>query len=271
MSRLDQAPLDPLFSLLRRVQVNIPFPMLMKNLDLILPAGFQPEIYFSSHVLDRLNRDDVEKASQKLRQKGTPVTFHAPFMDLNPGAVDEKIREVTAFRFRQMMDLVSSFQPKVIVFHPGYDRFCYDGDVDLWLENSLLTWRPLIEQATKLSVRLAVENVFEESPAILKRLLATIDSPHLGFCLDAGHGYLFSEAPLEAWIEELGPWLIETHLHDNHGSMDDHLPVGQGKINFPTLFATLSRKNLAPILTIEPHQVEHLEPTLRGLSKYLNL
>ncbi len=271
MSRLDQVPPDPVFSLLSRVQVNIPFPMLMKNLDLILESGFQPEIYFSSHVLDRLDQKDVQKASQKLRQKDIPLTFHAPFMDLNPGAVDEKIREVTVTRFRQVMDLAPWFTPKSIVVHPGYDRFRYDGDVDLWLENSLLTWKPLVEQAANLSVRLAVENVFDETPAILKRLFSALQSPYVGYCLDTGHGHLFSAVPLEEWIEELGPWLIEAHLHDNHGTMDDHLPVGQGKINFAALFATLNRKNLAPILTIEPHQLEHLAPTLQGLAKYLSL
>lgn len=269
MSPATLIPTGDVAKLLGRVQVNIPFPMLWKNLDPILQIGIHPEIYFSSQVLDRLPWEDVETAAQKLRRKGVSVTFHAPFMDLNPGAVDEKIREVTAYRFGQVMDLVPHFRPKTIVFHPGYDRFCYDGDVDLWLERSLLTWRPLVEQAGKQSVRLAVENVFEESPAILKRLFSTLDSPNVGYCLDAGHGHLFSEAPLEKWIEELAPWLIETHLHDNHGAMDDHLPVGQGRIDFAAIFAAFRKNKLQPIYTVEPHQVEHLEPTLRGLAPYL--
>jgi hypothetical protein len=65
-------------------------------------------------------------------------------MDLSPGAVDDKIRDVTALRFQQVMDLVPHLHPRAIVFHPGYDRWRFDGDVELWMNRSLLTWRTLL-------------------------------------------------------------------------------------------------------------------------------
>jgi len=256
-------------SLLRRVQVNLPFSLLVEQLDAVLASGLQPEVYFSGFVLDRLSPKDKERASGALRQKKVPVTFHAPFMDLNPGAVDEKVREVTAFRFGQVLDLVPLFHPRAIVLHPGYDRWRYDDDVDLWLENSLLTWKPLVARSESLSVRMALENVFEEKPEVLKRLLDEIDSPFLGYCLDAGHGNLFSQVPLEEWIEVLGPRLMEIHLHDNHGEADEHLPLGQGNINFSSLFSLLEKKKVQPIHTIEPHEIAHLQPSLEALEKYL--
>jgi sugar phosphate isomerase/epimerase len=256
-------------ALLEKVQVNLPFPMLLENLEGILQTGLQPEIYFSSKTLDHLSWKEVERVSQKLRQRNISVTFHAPFMDLSPGAVDEKIREVTAFRLSQVMDLVPYFHPRAIVVHPGYDRWRFDSDVALWLENSLLTWKPLAERAEGLSVILALENVFEEDPSILWRLLETLHSPYLGYCLDTGHGQLFSQVPIVQWIEVLGPRLVEVHLHDNHSQADEHLPIGHGEINFAGIFLSLREKNLHPIYTIEPHQREHLEPSLRALEKYL--
>jgi sugar phosphate isomerase/epimerase len=256
-------------ALLAKVQVNVPFPMLLENLEGILQRGLQPEIYFSSKTLDHLSWKDVERVSQKLRQKNISVTFHAPFMDLSPGAVDEKIREITASRFSQVMDLVPYFHPRTIVFHPGYDRWRFDSDVALWLENSLLTWKPLAERAEGLSVILALENVFEENPSILWRLLEGIHSPYLGYCLDTGHGHLFSKVPIVQWVEVLGPRLVEVHLHDNHCQADEHLPMGHGEINFAGLFLSLREKKLQPIYTLEPHLKEHLEPSLRALEKYL--
>jgi sugar phosphate isomerase/epimerase len=255
--------------LLKKVQINLPFPMLLENLETILAMGLQPELYFSGLTLDRLSGKDVEKAARKLEEEDTPVTFHGPFMDLSPGSVDEKIRQVTAFRFNQVMELASPFRPRSIVFHAGYDRWRYDGDEAPWLENSLLTWRPFVERAEALSVRLALENVYEENPSILRRLLEAIGSPYLGFCLDAGHGYIFSQVPLRQWVEVLGPWLIEVHLHDNHRGADEHLPLGLGEIDFPGIFASLQGKNLQPIYTLEPHLQEHLEPSLKAVEKYL--
>ena len=234
--------------------------MLVENLEAVLAIGLQPEIYFSGFSLDRLSGAEVERTSKALREKNTPITFHAPFMDLNPGAVDEKIREITVLRIRQVLKLVYFFHPRNIVLHPGYDRWRYDGDVDRWLKNSLLTWKPLVEEAEALAVKMALENVFDESPEPLRRLLDEVNSPFLGYCLDAGHGNLFSEVPLEDWVGVLGPRLLEIHLHDNHGDADEHLPLGQGSIDFPGLFSFLKEKKVLPIYTIEPQEIAWGKP-----------
>jgi sugar phosphate isomerase/epimerase len=255
--------------ILEKVQVNLPLPLLLKNLSGVLAIGLQPEIYFSGATLDHLPWQEVKKVAQQLSQKNISVTFHAPFMDLSPGAVDDKIREITAFRFNQVMDLVPFFHPRAIIFHPGYDRWRFDDDVALWVTNSLLTWRPLVERAETLAVKLALENVFEENPSILTKLLQAVHSPFLGYCLDTGHGHIFSEVAISEWIEALGSYLVEVHLHDNHRQADEHLPMGLGKIDFDGIFSCLRAKNLQPIYTIEPHLEEHLEPSLRALEKYL--
>jgi sugar phosphate isomerase/epimerase len=255
--------------ILSRIQVNLPLPMLLENLEAILGMGLQPEIYFSGHTLDHLPVREVERAARALTQRKVSVTFHGPFMDLNPGAVDEKARELTVYRLNQVMDLVPYFQPRAIVFHPGYDRWRYDDDVDLWLENSLPTWKIMVERARNLSVRIALENVFDDDPAPLRRLLEAADSPFLGYCMDAGHGHLFSKVPLVGWLEALGSRLMEIHLHDNHGRADEHLPLGRGNIDFPAIFSRIKEDKLHPIYTLEPHEIEHLAPSLEALRKYL--
>lgn len=256
-------------ALLSKVQINVPFPLLVKNLERILDLGLQPEIYFSGLTLDRLSWGDVRKTSRDLLRKNLSVTFHGPFLDLNPGAVDEKVREVTCHRFEQVLALVPLFQPRAIVFHPGYDRWRYDGNMETWLEKSLLTWRPLVERAEALSVKLALENVFEDHPSSLLKLFSALDSPWAGYCLDAGHGNLFSEGAITQWLDSLGPHLVEMHLHDNNRRADEHLPLGEGNIDFAAIFAHLRKNRLAPILTLEPHLAEQLEPSLKALQKYL--
>lgn len=259
----------PVAALLPKVQINIPFHLLVRNLDRILEVGLQPEIYFNGQTLDQLSFAEVRKTSQELRRKGLSVTFHAPFMDLNPGAVDERIRQATVHRFEQVLALVPFFQPRAVVFHPGYDRWRYDNNLDLWLEKSLLTWKPIVERAEALSVKLAIENVFEDHPSSLLKLFSALDSPWAGSCLDAGHGHLFSQTAVLEWLAALGPRLVEMHLHDNDRSGDQHLPLGEGTIDFASLFAYLRENRLSPILTLEPQLAEHLEPSLKALQKYL--
>ena len=89
------------------------------------------------------------------------------------------------------------------------------------------------------------ENIFEEAPETLRMLVKEINSPNLGVCFDTGHFNLFSKVPLEKWFEEIGDNIIEVHLHDNTGSNDDHLGIGDGNIDFDLFFSLLKNSPLA--------------------------
>jgi sugar phosphate isomerase/epimerase len=251
------------------VHVNVPYPMLLDRLDFLIGNHIHPEIYFSGETLDTCSEEDVRVLAEKLDRSGLERTFHGPFMDLSPGGVDRKIKEVTFSRFLKTITLAGILQPKAIVFHPGYEKWKFDGDVDLWLKSSLETWKPLVEKAEAMGLLITIENVFEETPDSLKALLQKIDSPRFRFCFDLGHQNVFSKTPVGAWMESLGNYLAETHLHDNRGEMDDHLPLGEGTADVHSFFHLLSKMDLKPIYTIEPHEEPHLWRSLEAVKKYL--
>jgi sugar phosphate isomerase/epimerase len=251
------------------VHVNVPYPMLLQRIDACIENRIAPEVFFSGEDLDTCCERDVRRLSEKLQHHGLEISFHGPFMDLSPGGVDRRVKEVTRDRFLRVIDLAQFFKPKTIVFHPGYDPWKFDGNTAIWLASSLETWEPLVERAEARGLTLAIENVFEETPETLKLLLEKIDSPRFRFCFDTGHHNVFSRLPLEAWLESLGKYLYEVHLHDNHGTTDEHLPVGEGTFDFDRFFGLLSKMNLAPVLTLEPHEEEHLRRTLENVKKYL--
>lgn len=251
------------------VQINIPYAMLLQKIDFVLEHRFFPEIYFSADELDQYRASEAKDLAQTLRQHGLEITLHGPFMDLSPGGVDRKVREVTIDRFSKTIEVATLFSPKAIVFHPGYEKWKFDGDVDLWFKNSLKTWGPIVEEVKERGLTIAIENVFEESPEPLLRLLREMDSPHFRFCFDTGHHRVFSRIPLALWMKTLGEYLIEVHLHDNHGEMDEHLPIGEGTFDFDELFSLFSRLRLNPIHTIEPHEEAHLWRSLKAIQKFL--
>lgn len=251
------------------VQVNVPYPMLLERIDFVTGRGIHPEIYLSGIDLDRCHEEDLKKIAQHLEAKDLEVTIHGPFMDLSPGGVDPKIKGVTFERMLRTIEVAKLFRPKVIVFHPGYDKWRFDGDVRLWLESSLETWPPLVEKAEAAGLILALENVFEETPESLQALLEKIDSPNLGFCFDTGHHNVFSSASFVTWAKSLGPYLKEVHLHDNRGEKDEHLPLGEGTFDFAGFFALLRQLELRPTFTIEPHEEPHLWRSLEAVKKYI--
>jgi sugar phosphate isomerase/epimerase len=255
------------------IHVNVPYSMLIQRIDFAIKNRIHPEIYFSAEDLDACREKDIRHLSNMLQKNHLEITVHGPFMDLSPGGVDRGVKEVTFDRLLKTIELAHFLKPKTIVFHPGYEKWKFDGNVKLWLDSSLRTWRPLVKEAEELGLTLAIENVFEESPDSLKSLLEEIDSTHFRFCFDTGHYHAFTlnKTPLSGWFEALGRHMVEVHLHDNHGEMDEHLPIGEGNFNFDQFFELLSQFQVNPIYTIEPHEEAHLWRGLEAVRKYINI
>jgi sugar phosphate isomerase/epimerase len=254
----------------KQIFINVPYEMLLARLDYAIKNRLLPEIYFDGNALDTARHEDVNRLAKTLSTHEIDVTLHGPYMDLSPGGIDAKVKEVTLKRIEKTMDFAALFGPKTVVFHPGFDRWHFEGYHDLWLKNSIAAWKPIARKAKEIGTIVAIENVFEEEPQTLKGLIEGVNSPNFGFCFDTGHYFAFSKAPLDRWFEVLGEWIVEVHLHDNHGTRDDHLPLGEGKMDFGEFFDLLGRITPLPILTVEPHDEAHLWSSIRAAEKYLS-
>lgn len=253
--------------ILERIQVNMPFRMLLEEyFPIVLEEKLNLEIGFDCLTLDSYGYDDYREAARILSDIGSRITLHAPFHDLRPGALDQRIRKVTEERLKQVFELVPLFKPLSVVCHAAFDRRYYVSNEDLWLENSVLTWMSLIREAESMGTMLLLENVYEDGATELKRLFDRLGgSNNLGICFDTGHWNAFASTPLEVWIEMIGPLIREIHLHDNHGDGDRHLPPGDGTFPFAEFFEYLEKKKIRPIVTVEPHTVEDLHTTLERI------
>ncbi|MDY6951098.1 MAG: sugar phosphate isomerase/epimerase family protein [Thermodesulfobacteriota bacterium] len=262
MTALDNA------AILGKVQICIPFRLLEdKYLPLVLKRRINPEIGIDGNLMDTHGRKAFSRMASLLRQEGLSITLHGPFYDLSPGAVDKKILLATRERLRQAFDLIPLFEPASVVCHTGYDRKRYGNDKDLWLETAVETWAPLVKDLEGTRTRLMLENVYEKTPAILLRLIKGLNTKNVGFCFDTGHMHAFSATNVQGWLEDLGPFVEELHVHDNHGSRDDHLAIGAGDIDFDTLFRYVAKNRLKPIITLEAHKEEWIWQSLEALSR----
>jgi len=246
--------------------VHIPYSKFPEYRDFIRERALDLEIYFSGDVMDHISRDDVVSLKKDL-DYGPSLSFHAPFMDLSPGAVDSKARTVTMERFQHILDIAEILEPKAVVFHSGYEKWKYALNTDLWIEKSLRTWQPLNKRAEEMGVKIAIENIFEDDPASLRLLMEAMGRQNFGVCFDTGHCNLFSRVDLGGWMEDLNPYILELHIHDNTGTSDQHLPVGEGSFDFARFFGLL--KNRDCIKTIEAHSADSVMKSLAGLKKFL--
>jgi sugar phosphate isomerase/epimerase len=243
------------------LHIHVPYTVLDDHFDLIRQRRYDLEIYFSASALDRITKTDLEHLVERLDWKPA-LTLHAPFLDLNPGALDPMVKSATQARFRQFLNVAIFLKPRASVFHAAYDKWRYNGHLDNWFRNSVDTWQMVMETASKIGLCVAIENVFDETPDAIQMLMEKIDSPDFGFCFDTGHFNLFTTVSMERWFESLGHRLLETHLHDNNGTEDSHWALGRGTIDFEKFFSLLNAGARFPVLTIEAHDKDDIEASL---------
>jgi sugar phosphate isomerase/epimerase len=256
--------------IISKVHAHMPYHLLPKYLEMILQKKLNPEIYFSHYALQNLDKTKCMEKAKIIAGAGLKVTFHAPFMDLRPGALDNKIRQASLDRIKEVFDLAPYFHPLKIVCHPSFDDRYYVYGNELWLESSVKTWTELIAIAKDVKTIIALENVYEKNPHILRSLLDALSSDSICFCLDTGHFNVFSYTPLNIWMQELGKYLGHLHLHDNYGKMDEHLPIGCGTFPFAELFQTIRAIGAKPSMTLEAHGQDDLWESLNNI-KNMNL
>jgi len=252
-----------------QLHAHLPWPRRAEFLQRILDLGLAPEIAFKGPDLDGLASAELAGWSRRIARTGRRPTVHAPFFDLSPGAMEPMVREITLQRLTQALQAAARLGAHLMVVHPGYDRWRYPKLAALWTEQAAATFTPLLKAAEPLDCRLALENIYEDTPATLTALVGRLDSPWLGHCFDIGHWRLFGSTGQTEWLAAIAPRLLHLHLHDNRGQNDDHLPVGEGIIDYAPLMNLLNETAPPPSITLEAHNPEELQRSLANLGNLL--
>lgn len=124
--------------------------------------------------------------------------------------------------------------------------------------------REAVAQARAHEVVLAIENHIDFLADELVELIETIGSPWLGVCLDTGNTLRMLEDPLQAALK-LAPYAQATHVKDVRARAGDprsfafwpSVPLGQGLIDLPAIFAALRAHGYDGLLALE---IDYLDP-----------
>jgi sugar phosphate isomerase/epimerase len=71
----------------------------------------------------------------------------------------------------------------------------------------------------------------------------------VGICLDTGHAHLSGD--LRTVVQKLSGHLWMMRASDNHGQRDEHLPPGNGLIDWPRLLLQLNRIRFGGAIVLE--------------------
>jgi sugar phosphate isomerase/epimerase len=159
-------------------------------------------------------------------------TIRASRVDL--GSTDPTTHRESIDDLMRCVDWLAAAKGSCLVVHPGGLSFEHE-----YHERQAALGQALVhlaDHARPAGIRICVENM---PPGVhpgskmtdLAELLLELNHTHLALALDTGHANLGNGVATET--QAAGSLLATTHVHDNDGRQDTHLPPGQGTIDWP--------------------------------------
>jgi sugar phosphate isomerase/epimerase len=178
---------------------------------------------------------DKPEHTRKLREQADrfkifPVTFHGPFVELEPSAsINSGQYYQTLDAYREAFEIYHIFSARSIVMHTNQRTF-QPGEKMSLQKNVIETINKIGEMAKESRVNLLVENVGED---IFSSMLfdqnefieLIMNLPvHINCLIDIGHAAI-NRWNMERVISALSKRIRAYHLHNNNGMEDSHRPL----------------------------------------------
>ncbi|MEU9361358.1 sugar phosphate isomerase/epimerase family protein [Streptomyces sp. NPDC048301] len=129
---------------------------------------------------------------------------------------------------------------------------------------------PVLDACHRAGIPLAIE----PEPGHLLATLADFhhlrtllgDPEPLGLTLDIGHCRCLEPASPADCVKEAGPWLRHVQIEDMRRGVHEHLPFGDGEIDFPPVLEALAATGYAGLTVVELPRHSHAGPELARTS-----
>jgi sugar phosphate isomerase/epimerase len=236
--------------MLEDLYIRVALERLEAEAGVIAAAGAGPEVYIPAESLRRFTPRFLADCRRIL--DGFPShTLHAPFMDVWPGAADTDVRGLSLAKMRQTLDIAAELGSRLVVMHYNYDPIYYRLHFGAWLERAAEFYAALLDSGN--GPLIALENIADPTPYVALQLVERAARPRLVHCFDFGHHHVFATIPFQEWLFYLKPrGHIHFHLHDNLGDSDDHLALGNGRIDWQAAKAAIAALPCPFSIALEP-------------------
>ena len=197
---------------------------------------------------------------------------HAPFgskQDLNCPV--ETFHPQAMLRQKLALQIAAEMGVKTITVHVGNEPHHPDHPVERQFDFIKRSLDELLPFAESLGIIICIENIWHQlsTPERLLAIKKEFPTDALGFCYDSGHANLMDKGrnnpdsnPFKAWgtvppqfddhiLEKMLPHVVNCHLHDNNGRLDDHIVPGLGTVNWKKIIPLLKKAPRLQVVTSE--------------------
>lgn len=229
--------------------------------------GFEV-VYWESY----LTPEEYEKYMDNLRRIKDELkvgfSVHAPITDLHLGSLNSKVRDVAIEEMKESIHLAQDIGAEVVTMHPApgilamppgkwskeeYHLPRTTSNFARQEELLVMAVKDLADYAPDLLIgleNLVFPHELYRSPAELWDLIRKVNRSNVGLTLDMGHAVVSGQKPAD-FMNLLWDDVFHVHLHDNHGVVDEHLPLGEGSIDYVGLIQILSNLDYQGVVNLE--------------------
>jgi sugar phosphate isomerase/epimerase len=208
------------------------------------------------------DRARVAKVRRLMERSGVRCGLHSASF-VNSAEIMPTVRKAAVRHLKEYVDLTAALGCEYLVIHNGFHFSVYLDRVRRALYDTLAE---VTEYGERRRVPLVIENMNHMGPASefqylgvtteeFAELFRKVRSPYLGLALDAAHCNLLPGGT-GRFVRAFGDRIREVQLSDNRGTVDEHLAVGDGTLDFGALFRQLGRVGYAGPLIVELRDVE---------------
>lgn len=202
---------------------------------------------------DPWSDSQVQELDQHLRALGLEaVSIHTPFGGpLELGDADPRRRQEAIHAALTAGSALKRLGGRLVVVHPT-DLPRHEHDAHARLREAALSLTVLAHHCDNAGLTLVIESPLphligghpDEFAFLLKVLPASVR-----VCLDTGHTALGHH--WRRFVEIAGARLAHVHANDNRGTWDDHLPPGDGLIDWTDVTRSLREVNFEGWIMLE--------------------
>jgi sugar phosphate isomerase/epimerase len=194
---------------------------------------------------------------------------------VNTAEIMPTVRKAAETHLREYVDLTKALGCEYLVVHCGFHFSAYLDRVRAALYETMAR---CVEYGEKRKVPLVIENMNRlPGDSEFQYLGVTVDefqdlfrrirSPFLGLALDVAHSELLPGGTVP-FVRAFRERIHSAQLSDNRGTVDEHMTIGDGRIDFGRVLGALQRVDFTGPLIIELFDVPK---KLRSLSRLRRL
>jgi len=201
-------------------------------------------------------RQDCGRIRSQLADAGMGLVCHLPTF-VHTADLTDRIRLASVAEMVDALETAGELGAEKVVFHPGLIRGMGSHVLPTAKALAMESIAAIAAAGAAVGLKLCIENMFpaygaffepDEYAPIFGRF------PELGFTLDSGHANIRSPGAgrrMLAFLDRFADRLAHVHISDNSGKGDEHLPLGDGNVDFTALIRRLNALRYDDTVTFE--------------------